>query len=203
MIRVALAAVALAGCVSPLPAPPIDAEPPPAAMAYPAAPLTTFAPLEPIAVYVSPEVTEAAGVHAGIDGWRLATFGVREWRTVDAPEAADVAIYQVGRYARLCGDDATTDALGCVTQIGGLWERSGSAQPALNVFLVEGNYEVNASLVTMHEIGHLLGLTHAAGGLMAADADASAAWECPDAATIDALAERTGARGMASCEAPL
>jgi hypothetical protein len=190
-----VAAFAVA-CSAP-PAPGGGARSDPGAAAYASAPAVGVAPLEPIAVYVDPGVARSAEVSAGVDGWRVATFGIREWRTADTADAADVTVYQVGRYARVCEADETTDALGCVQAIGGLWDRA-MGDP-MNVFLVEGNYEADAALVTMHEIGHLLGLTHGA-GLMAADV--AGAWQCPDAETIDRLSELTGVDGFTACEAP-
>jgi hypothetical protein len=210
--------------------PPTAAEP----AVYPTAPvlgeLPVVEPLAPIRVWVSPDVSEQEGVRAAVDAWAQVTEGVREWVFVeasaeeiaDADEAgealADVAIREIGPYGGTCapsdtdGEVAETTALGCVWGIGGLWNNeSGESMP---VFLINTSrtadghavpgYQRNAKLVTMHEIGHLLGLTHAAGGLMTAttNKDMAADWECPDAQAVDALASKLKVEGLHACALP-
>jgi hypothetical protein len=216
---------------TPIDADPAAAEP----AVYPTAPVLGEAPapavLAPIRVWVSPDVEEQEQVRAGVEAWAQATEGVREWvfveasaeEIVEADEAgealADVAIREIGPYGGTCGggsedgEIAETTALGCVWGLGGLWNNvSGASMP---LFLINSSrwadgqarpgYQRNAKLVTMHEIGHLLGLTHAAGGrLMKAttDAEMAAEWECPDAEAIDALSSKLKIKGLSSCELP-
>lgn len=161
------------------------------------------APLPPIRVHVDERIEERAAVLEAVEAWRVATRGVRDWVYVGKDDPADVWILEVGPYARVCpGAPEETTAWGCVQQIGGLW----ASQPEpLNVFLISGNYEAGAKLTAMHEIGHLLGLTHADGGFMTGNMPikmALADWECPDAEPLDRLQIKLGITGLTACAAP-
>jgi hypothetical protein len=124
------------------------------------------------------DVTESDDVLAGVAGWAEA---LRPWRDIVIGDRdCNVTIFEVGQHAALCASD---DAAGCTTQIGGLEE----SDPSLDVFLYRGNYETFAAGAVMHEIGHLLGLTHAEEGLMRADMDRGSDWVTPDAVTLERL----------------
>jgi len=131
------------------------------------------------------EVSEASRgeVIAGLQAW--ATI-LKPWREIEVvPDATDcnLTVFEVGPHSGLCASD---DAAGCTRQIGGL----GEDDPSVEVFLYRGNYESYATGATMHEVGHLLGLTHKDGGLMQAswpDDFQSADWTTPDSETLDRL----------------
>lgn len=170
---------------------------------YPAPELVTEGPerLPPIRVWVAPQVTERAAVLEGIAGWQYSMRGVRDWVVVEADpiavvdtDVADSAIRVSGTVSPSCGDSGVVGALGCVNGVGGLWQNE-SGQ-AMDVWLFKGVYERLAKLTVMHELGHQLGLTHG-GGIM--DEQASGDWDCPDAETIDRLAEKFSIYGMVSC----
>ncbi len=171
-------------------------------------PVTSTLPLRmpAIAVWLAPGISadQQDAVRAGVDGWAKATSAIREWHYTQDRGSAQLAIHQVGPYARLCDGQPETNALGCVRAHGGLWDNQ-SGQ-AMDLYLIDGNYEVAATLTVMHEIGHLFGLSHDDGGIMTAPAPKAmleASWECPDAETVDALQARLGIEGLISCEAPI
>lgn len=173
---------------------PIEGEPAPAAMA-------------PIKVWLAPSIDPAQvpAVRAAVDAWGTVMRRIRAWVYVEAKTDADLAISEIGPYARLCDGQAETAALGCVRAVGGLW-RNKSGEP-LDLYLIRGAYERATKLVTMHEIGHLLGLHHDAGGIMAGPASGGmldAIWECPDPVAVAALVDRLelAPGSLVACEAP-
>jgi hypothetical protein len=168
--------------------------------------------LPPIRVWVSPDVQYFDEVMAGVEAWAFATRGVREWVFVDATaeeivlgeNVAELAIFEVGKYSRMCDGELETNALGCVHGTGGLWNNV-SGQP-MKLYLIAPQYEQNPKKVTMHEIGHLLGLTHEDGGLMqevASVAINEADWDCPDPRTVERLEGHLGVDGLTSCPLPI
>jgi hypothetical protein len=214
LLVILVSLVALA-CNTPVPPDFVHDAPTPAAserapepVSYPLVPVVSDPPaaaLPPIRVYIDTDVSELDAVVEAVEAWRFVTRGIRDWLIVSEREGADVAIHEVGPYARVCpGAPVETTALGCVDQTGGLWWTREDDRP-LRLFLISGNYEVAPKLTAMHELGHLLGLTHAAGGFMTGPmpADMMAAdWECPDAEAVAELGERLNVQGFASCEAP-
>ena len=128
------------------------------------------------------------------------------------PSPVDVAVLEIGPYGNTCGDGGTTGALGCVQGIGGLWHNeSGEPMAAFMIsttFSADGHaqdgYQQNPKLVAMHEVLHLLGLTHAAGGelMNPTNADLKRAWECPDPESVDALEQKLSVTGLSSCAPP-
>lgn len=174
---------------------PITGTPAPAAMA-------------PIKVWLAPSIDpeQVQAVRAAVDAWGVVTRRIRAWVYVAEKADADLAISEIGPYARLCDGQEETAALGCVRAVGGLW-RNKSGEP-MNLYLISGNYERATKLVTMHEIGHLLGLHHDAGGIMAGPASEAmldASWECPDPVAVAALVDRLelAPGSLVACEAPI
>lgn len=170
--------------------------------------------LPALRVWVSPGVAELEGVRAGVEGWREATRGVRDWTFTDSQDDADLAIYEIGPYGNTCGiGGAPPSALACVQGVGGLW-RNESGEP-MSLFLINSTrddagrakpgYQANPKLVTMHEIGHLLGLVHGAGALMNPYAGdmLGANWECPDAESVATLEEKLDLDGLMACAVPV
>jgi hypothetical protein len=173
--------------------------------------------LPPIRVWVSPDVDSAIvdDVRAGVGGWAQALDGVRSFVFVDATadevadkDVADIAIYEIGPYGGTCNPDPAhsdeTTALGCVHTINGGWDnRSGTAEP---IFLISTQVGRAPKETVMHEMGHLFGLTHEAGGLMWGPAPAEvldSEWECPDVRTMDRIAEKHNLNRAALTSCPL
>ncbi len=126
------------------------------------------------------DVGASDDVLAGVTAWAEA---LKPWRDiVIADSGCNLTIYEVGQHAGLCKSD---DAAGCTTQIGGLEQED----PSLDLFLYRGNYEELATGATMHEIGHLLGLTHTESGLMKPNMDRGSEWTTPDEATLEKLSK--------------
>jgi hypothetical protein len=171
------------------------------------------APLPAIRYWVEPGIDNRDEVIEGVKAWAESTRGVREWIEVDTWEGAELAVREIGPYGNTCGvGGAPPSAVGCAVT-GGLWANE-SGEP-MTAWLINSTrddagkaqpgYQQNAKLVTMHEIGHLLGLKHAPGGIMSATLDAlapAADWECPDAETIDELETHLKIDGLQACTTP-
>lgn len=124
------------------------------------------------------DVSAGDDVLAGVAAWAEA---LKPWRDVVISDAnCNITIFEVGQHAGVCAGD---DAAGCTRQIGGLEQ----ADPNLEVFLYRGNYEPIATGTVMHEMGHLLGLTHTEAGLMNPKMDHE--WTSPDDATLERLSK--------------
>jgi hypothetical protein len=203
----ALLMIVTTGCLGPQPlgddAPVACPEPPPAV--YATEPVTSSLPMPAIKVWIEPGTDNLEEVRAGVAGWAEVFRGVRVFEYVDAKADAHVAIMEIGPYGGTCqpGGLDQTLVLGCVHQTGGLWDnRSGEPMP---LYLISGNVDQAVKLTVMHELGHLFGLTHQDGGLMWGPAPPqvlSSVWECPDAVSVDRLAERFELTGLHSCELP-
>lgn len=219
-----LVAFAAVGCVSPIetfPDPQVsDKAVKPAE--YSTAPVVVSAEdspkvktLEPIKVWVSPDVTYQDEVKEAVSAWAVVTKGIREWALVDAsedkafePGTADLVILQIDPLGGTCNSDPdhsdVTTNFGCVWDMGGLWNHQAKDEP-LRIFLVNPNYQANPELIVMHEIGHLLGLTHQDGGIMQAKLPLSFLaqdWECPDPVSVDRLSQKLNLEGLTSCALP-
>lgn len=138
-------------------------------------------------VDVSPAV--APDVVAGIRAWADAT---REWRAWElaGPASANLFITEVVDQEGHCADVGYPIA-GCAGAIGGL----DVDPPGAQIWLLRGSYENAAKWVTMHEIGHTLGLTHLDGTLMAQHPDQDMgllSWDCPDPVTLLRVSWRVG-----------
>jgi hypothetical protein len=201
---------------------------------YPTVPVVVEAPpekkgtkLPPIRYWISPSVHEREGVEAAFAAWQQATQSVRDWVEVPAdasiddvfpdeptkhPSLADVVVLEIGPYGNTCGEGGTTGALGCVVGIGGLWHNE-SGDPMVAFMIdttfsddghAEPGYQQYPKLVAMHEVGHLLGLTHQGGGEMMHPTNAELAldWECPDPDSVDALEQKLDVTGLSSCAVP-
>lgn len=130
-------------------------------------------------------------VLTGVWAWARATIGWRSWIVTDTTPA-DAVILEVEPGAGPCPEkDSPYPLAGCSVTIGGLDDD----RPHARIYLIRGQYESGATLVTMHEIGHALGLTHEGGTIMQARPDGTlwdAHWSCPDAVTLMRLSWRTG-----------
>lgn len=181
---VALALVALA-CAAPPPPEPEHVAPAPAPM------------LAPIRVCTEVSATARSDVGAGVSGWRFSTQSWRGWVDIGTDITdwrCDLMLVEVDP-----GDFCEYGQAACVVGLGGL-DRP-KPVPGV-VHLVRGVYEPFARLVVLHEIGHLLGLSHLAGTMM--DPFVSAIIEgtignCPDEPTIARLEMRLGVFDLQSC----
>lgn len=130
---------------------------------------------------VAPETQQA--IISGLESFAKV---LKPWRNITVnPNGSNcnVTVYEVGQYSNLC---ASEDAMGCTRQIGGMTEDSVDTE----IFLYRNNYEKYATGAVMHEMGHLLGLTHKDGGLMQASWNkewADPYWSVPDQQTINRL----------------
>ncbi len=157
-------------------------------------------PPQPPVIRVGLDVSlrSAADVIAGVRAWEAATVGWRRWELVPIAQA-HARIVEIVDPAGPCTLPGYPIG-GCSAQIGGLELEH---DPWAKIYLVRGNYEEAATLITMHEIGHALGLSHQDGTLMAAHPDTvlwEARWDCPDAVTLLRLEWHTGWHFAQRCE---
>jgi hypothetical protein len=152
--------------------------------------------LPPIRVLVSVSPEHEADVVAGVDGWALSTRGVREWELTREWEAANVVLLETPALVGMCPHPAM---LACTFGVGGLWTHEAIGDP-MRVFLVAGQYGPDARTITMHELGHKLGLGHIEGTLMNRSASLHYALPCPDRVPIVELGTRLGVQGLRWCE---
>lgn len=141
--------------------------------------------------------TSVAETELAIEGWALTSEKWRDWKIVKTE--CDLTIREVLPTDGFCRETAAA----CVHEIGGL--ELPEPTPS-ELYLVSGKHERWTRTVVMHEIGHLLGLTHRDGGLMEAEWDATerkTVWECPDAESVDRLSQRVGGAELVGCETPI
>lgn len=141
-----------------------------------------------IVVFVDVPIKVAPDVVAGVRAWERATKGWRRWRLGHAAEA-HMWIIQVEPGKGHC----PVWASGCAGAMGGL-ERDPSEAWG-RAWLIRGNYEAGAKVITMHEIGHSLGLWHVEGTMMQAAPSIEqylAEWRCPDGESLARLEWRIG-----------
>lgn len=157
----------------------------------PAVYLTPLAPTVPptIRVHIDVSVGVSSEVIAGVKAWADATREWRDWELA-GPATANLFIVEVADQAGHC-DPVGYPIAGCAGAIGGLE----LDPPHAKIWLLRGMYENAAKWVTMHEIGHTLGLTHMDGTLMAQhpeDGVQLLAWDCPDTETLLRVSWRVG-----------
>lgn len=145
--------------------------------------------LEPeIVVFVDVPLKVAPDVIAGVRAWERVTHGWRRWRLGSVSEA-HLWIVQVEPGRGHCAPWAAA----CAGALGGLEREPRDAWG--RAWLVRGSYEAGAKVITMHEIGHSLGLAHVEGTMMQAQPTIEmylAPWPCPDAESLLRLQWRLG-----------
>lgn len=173
------------------------AAPPPPTVELAPAPTAVAPVLAPIRVCTDVSETARADVGAGVSGWRYSTQTWRGWVDIGADITdwrCDLMLVEVDP-----GDFCEHGQAACVVGLGGL----DRAKPVPGiVHLVRGVYEPFARLVVLHEIGHLLGLSHMAGTMMdpfVSDIIAGTLGACPDEPTIARLEMRLGVFDLQSC----
>lgn len=146
--------------------------------------------LPPIAVYTNATGLGLIGVTRGVDGWARVTRGVRDW-VITPSIRANVLILEVPVSSGMC----QSHMVACTYGTGGLWTHRNGDDPQ-RIFLQSGQYESQSALVTMHELGHKLGLGHVEGTIMArAIGDAVPSDPtCPDALTVARVSALLGER---------
>jgi len=157
---------------------------------YRAAALSVAPGLEPvIRVHIDVAPSVAPDVLAGIRAWADATHDWREWELA-GPVSANLYITEVSDGDGHC-DPVGYPIAGCAGAIGGL----DKDPPLAKIWLIRGMYENAAKWVTMHEIGHTLGLTHLDGTLMAQHPEEGMGvlpWDCPDSVSLLRVSWRVG-----------
>ena len=147
------------------------------------------APLEPeIVVHVDVPLKVAPNVIEAIRAWERVTRGWRRWRLGGIAEA-HMWIIQVEPGRGHCPDFAAA----CAAQMGGLEREPPDAWG--RAWLIRGEYEPGAKVITMHEIGHALGLRHVDGTLMQSHMTVEMylnPWTCPDGESLARLQWRLG-----------
>lgn len=131
-----------------------------------------------IKVHIDVDPSVSAEVVAGITAWANATRGWRDWGLAP-PSEAHVTIVEVGPGGGHCPSGSSA----CASQIGGLETDA----PHGRIFMIRGAYEIAARLITIHELGHTLGLTHFDGGVMQSNPTLElwiVEWQCPDSITL-------------------
>ncbi len=175
-MRIGALLVFALGCAQPPPPPPERAAP------------ASLPPVPTIRVHVDVGLGSAFDVVAGIRSWARATRGWREWELA-GPATAHAYITEVDPTDSPCQVTGYTIA-GCAEAIGGLDD---DEAPHAQIWLMRGNYEASAQWVTMHELGHALGLTHMDGTLMQGRGRfVLLTLDCPDDVTLMRMHWRTG-----------
>ena len=141
-----------------------------------------------IVVFVDVPIQVAPNVVAGMRAWERATRGWRRWR-LGAITEANLWIVQVEPGRNPC----PSWAVACAGNLGGLEKDDDSAWG--RAWLIRGQYETGATVITIHEIGHSLGLAHAEGTVMNAEITLPMllqTWRCPDGESLLRLQWRLG-----------
>ncbi len=144
--------------------------------------------LEPeIVVFVDVPIDVSPAVVAGMRAWERATRGWRRWRLGPITEA-NLMIVQVEPNKGHCPPWAAA----CAGAMGGLEKEENAWGRA---WMIRGSYEAGAKVITMHEIGHSLGLWHVEGTMMQAQPTIDMyfrPWTCPDGESLLRLQWRIG-----------